>query len=55
VILGPDPSRIGFQREYVTLYQRGDRMLDVGVAPALRPEELLDQLRFIAFCPRALG
>ena len=55
VILGPDPARIAFQREYVTLYERTDRMLDVGVAPVLRPEELLDQLRFIAFCPKALG
>lgn len=51
VILGPDASRLAFEREYVALYKRPDRLLEVGVAPALHDDELLDRLRFIASSP----
>jgi hypothetical protein len=43
-VMGADPSRIALEREYVALYQRPDRLIDLG--PSLSParSELLDQL-----------
>jgi len=47
VIMGPDAARVAFEREYVSLYRRPDRLIDVGQAMAPRRADLLDQLRMI--------
>jgi hypothetical protein len=47
VIMGPDASRIAFEREYVALYRRPDRLIDVGNMPTAQPRDLVQQLRLI--------
>lgn len=47
VIMGPDAARIDFEREYVALYRRPDRLIDVGVAFTPAPKELIAQLELI--------
>jgi hypothetical protein len=47
VIMGPDASRIAFEREYVALYQRPDRLIDLGIEAAPQPRQLVDRLRFL--------
>ena len=47
VIMGPDAARIDFEREYVTLYRRPDRLIDVGVEFEPGRRELADQLDMI--------
>ncbi len=47
VIMGPDASRIAFEREYVCLYQRPDRLIDVGLSFSPDGRELVDQLRVL--------
>lgn len=47
VIMGPDAARIDFEREYVALYRRPDRLIDVGVSFAPAPKELIAQLELI--------
>jgi hypothetical protein len=47
VIMGPDASRIAFEREYVALYQRPDRLIDIGIEAAPQPRQLVDRLRFL--------
>ena len=47
VVMGPDASRVAFEREYVALYRRPDRLIDVGQAMTPRPADLVDQLRMI--------
>jgi hypothetical protein len=48
VVMGPDASRIAFEREYVALYRRPDRLVDVGVEIEPKPRELVDRLRYLA-------
>src|SRR5512143_200696 len=47
VIMGPDASRIAFEREYVALYRRPDRLIDLGPSTAPARSELVDQLRVL--------
>lgn len=47
VVMGEDPSRIALEREYVALYRRPDRLVDLGPAHAPARSELLDQLRVL--------
>jgi len=47
VIMGSDASRIAFEREYVALYRRPDRLIDVGLASTPEPRDLVQQLRMI--------
>lgn len=47
VIMGPDAARIDFEREYVALYRRPDRLIDVGVSFTPAPNELIAQLELI--------
>lgn len=47
VVMGPDSARIAFEREYVALYRRPDRLIDIGTAVAPRECDLVDQLRML--------
>lgn len=47
VIMGPDAARIDFEREYVSLYRRPDRLIDVGVSFTPGRRELIEQLKLI--------
>ena len=47
VIMGPDAARIDFEREYVTLYRRPDRLIDVGIAYQPGRRELVEQLAMV--------
>ena len=47
VIMGPDASRIAFEREFVALYHRPERLIDVGLVFTPAPGELEAQLRMI--------
>ena len=47
VIMGADASRIAFEREYVALYRRPDRLIDLGASAAPARSELVDQLRVL--------
>ena len=48
VVIGPDSSRLAFEREYVELYRRPDRVIDAGMEIEPDPRELTDRLRFLA-------
>ena len=48
VVMGPDASRIAFEREYVALYRRPDRLVDAGVEIEPDPRDLIDRLRYLA-------
>ncbi len=48
VVMGPDASRIAFERQYVALYRRPDRIVDVGIEVEPQPCELADRLRILA-------
>ena len=47
IVLGPAAPRIAFQREYATIYQRRDRVIEAETAAPATPAELLERLRFI--------
>lgn len=47
VIMGPDASRLEFEREYVTLYRRPDRLIDIGTAFEPGRNELVEQLAMV--------
>lgn len=47
VVMGTDAARIAFEREYVALYRRPDRLIDVGRLEAPRVADLVDQLRML--------
>jgi hypothetical protein len=47
MILGPGDARLAFEREYVALYRRPDRLVDVEAAAATTPTDLIDRLRFL--------
>jgi hypothetical protein len=46
-VMGTDPSRIALEREYVALYRRPDRLIDLGPSHSAARSELLDQLRVL--------
>ena len=47
MVFGSDASRIAFEREYVALYRRPDRLIDAGIELEPAPRELADRLRFV--------
>lgn len=47
VVMGPDAWRLAFEREYVALYRRPDRLIDSGAPMSPRPIELADHLRVL--------
>jgi hypothetical protein len=47
VIMGPDAARIDFEREYVSLYHRPDRLIDVGTSMQPARRELVEQLELV--------
>lgn len=48
VILGPGSVRLALEREYVAMFQRPDRLVDVEPAGPLSSKELVDRLRTLA-------
>lgn len=48
LIVGPDPARLALEREYVAIYQRPDRLIDVEPAGAVDPAGLVDRVRELA-------
>jgi hypothetical protein len=55
MILGSGEARLAFEREYVTLYRRPDRLVDVEAAAATTPTDLIDRLRFLDALVRPTG
>lgn len=48
VILGPSSARLELEREYVAIYRRPDRIVDVEPAGAVKTEDLVERLRALA-------
>jgi hypothetical protein len=48
VILGPSTVRLALEREYVAIFRRPDRLVDVEPAGTISSEELVDRLRALA-------
>ncbi len=48
VILGPSSVRLALEREYVAMFRRPDRLVDVERVDALSPEEIIERLRTLA-------
>lgn len=48
VILGPTSARLALEREYVEMFRRPDRLVDVEPAGPVSLEELVDRLRMLA-------
>jgi hypothetical protein len=48
VILGPSSARLALEREYVAMFRRPDRLVDVERADAMSPVEVIDRLRTLA-------
>ena len=47
VVMGSDAARIAFEREYVALYRRPDRLIDVSGVETARESDLVDHLRML--------
>jgi len=47
VVMGPDDERLAFEREYVSLFQRPDRLLDDEAIATASRFDLLDRLRML--------
>lgn len=45
VILGPSSARLALEREYVAIFHRPDRLLDVEPAGVIDVDQLIDRLR----------
>lgn len=48
VILGPGSARLALEREYVSMYRRPERLVDVEPAGVVEEAELMDRLRQLA-------
>jgi hypothetical protein len=48
VILGPSSIRLALEREYVAMFQRPDRLVDVEPAGSVSLEELVERVRTLA-------
>lgn len=48
MILGPTADRLVLEREYVAMYRRPDRLVDVEPEGFVDPEELVGRLRTLA-------
>lgn len=44
VILGPSSARLALEREYVAIFRRPDRLIDVEPAGLIDAEQLIDRL-----------
>jgi len=47
IVMGPGDERLAFEREYVTIYQRPDRLVDDEPAAGATRFDLLDRLRML--------
>jgi hypothetical protein len=47
VVMGTDAARVALEREYVALYRRPDRLVDIGQMSEPREADLVDQLRML--------
>lgn len=47
VVMGPGRERLAFEREYVSIYQRPDRLVDDEPAAHATRHDLLDRLRVL--------
>ncbi len=47
VVMGPEAARIAFEREFVALCRRPDRLVDAGMELEPEPRELADRLRVL--------
>ena len=48
LILGPSSIRLALERDYVAMYRRPDRLVDVEPAGTFSPDELVDRVRTLA-------
>ncbi len=48
VILGPSSVRLALEREYVAVFKRPDRLVDVEPAGPIETDALIDRLRTLA-------
>ena len=48
LILGPSSIRLALERDYVAMYRRPDRLVDVEPAGPFTSEELVDRVRTLA-------
>ena len=48
LILGPSSERLALEREYVAIYQRPDRLIDVEPAGPVDQAQLVDRVRQLA-------
>jgi hypothetical protein len=48
VIMGPGSLRLAVEREYVDLFHRPDRLIDVEPAGLMTTEELVERVRMLA-------
>ncbi len=48
LILGPSSVRLALEREYVAIFQRPDRLVDVEPAGSINAEALVDRLRTLS-------
>jgi hypothetical protein len=48
VILGPSSVRLALEREYVAMFRRPDRLVDVEPAGPVSRDDLVDRLRTLA-------
>ena len=48
LILGPSTIRLALERDYVAMYRRPDRLVDVEPAGPFTPDELVDRVRALA-------
>lgn len=47
VVMGTDAARVAFEREYVAIYRRPDRLIDLGLVDTPRQADLVDALRML--------
>lgn len=47
-IMGPDTCRLALEREYVTIFRRPDRLVDVEPSPLADRIEIAERLRLLA-------
>jgi hypothetical protein len=48
MILGPGSARLALEREYVALYRRPDRLVDVEPSGTIDEEDLVERVRALA-------
>lgn len=54
VVMGSDSARIALEREFVAMYRRPDRLIDVGHVSTPRNVDLVDVLRMLEPSPAAV-